>query len=69
MTSLPFHPAVTNWFTETLGEPTIAQRRGWDAIRDGRDTLIAAPTGSGKTLAVFLHAIDPLFREGLEMSN
>ena len=66
MTSLPFHPAVTHWFTETLGEPTIAQRRGWDAIREGRDTLIAAPTGSGKTLAAFLYAIDQLFREGLE---
>ncbi|MCH7475682.1 MAG: DEAD/DEAH box helicase, partial [Gemmatimonadetes bacterium] len=66
MAALPFHPAVTRWFSETLGEPTIAQRRGWDAIRDGRDTLIAAPTGSGKTLAAFLYAIDQLFREGLE---
>ena len=66
MPSLPFHPAVTRWFTESLGEPTTAQRNGWDAIRDGRDTLIAAPTGSGKTLAAFLQAIDQLFCEGLD---
>ena len=46
--------------------PTEAQLDGWQAIRRGRDTLIAAPTGSGKTLAAFLTAIDELFREGLE---
>ena len=59
-----FHPLVARWFTETLGEPTAAQRRGWAAIREGRHTLIAAPTGSGKTLAAFLTAIDDLVREG-----
>ena len=58
-----FHPLVSRWFTETLGEPTPAQQRGWEAIRDGRHTLIAAPTGSGKTLAAFLTAIDDLVRE------
>ena len=58
-----FHPLVARWFTETLGEPTRAQQRGWDAIRNGRHTLIAAPTGSGKTLAAFLTAIDDLVRE------
>lgn len=47
-----FHPAVQRWFAETLGEPTIAQQKGW-AIREGRHTLIAAlagqrvPVGSG----------------------
>jgi ATP-dependent Lhr-like helicase len=61
-----FHPVVARWFSEELGEPTPAQRRGWDAIRQGRHTLIAAPTGSGKTLAAFLTAIDDLVREGLE---
>lgn len=66
MASLPFHPAVATWFTRTLGEPTAPQRRGWEAIRAGRHTLIAAPTGSGKTLAAFLSAIDDLFREGME---
>jgi ATP-dependent helicase Lhr and Lhr-like helicase len=58
-----FHPLVARWFTETLGEPTVAQQQGWDAIRQGRHTLIAAPTGSGKTLAAFLTAIDDLVRE------
>src|SRR6187455_3063896 len=61
-----FHPLVSRWFLESIGEPTSAQRRGWDAIRSGRHTLIAAPTGSGKTLAAFLSAIDELTREGLE---
>jgi ATP-dependent Lhr-like helicase len=61
-----FHPAVSRWFSERLGEPTAAQLRGWDAIRSGRHTLIAAPTGSGKTLAAFLKALDELLREGLE---
>jgi ATP-dependent helicase Lhr and Lhr-like helicase len=59
-----FHPLVSRWFLESIGEPTSAQRRGWDAIRSGRHTLIAAPTGSGKTLAAFLTAIDELVREG-----
>jgi ATP-dependent Lhr-like helicase len=61
-----FHPAVRRWFSETLGEPTVAQQKGWSAIREGRHTLIAAPTGSGKTLAAFLTALDDLFQEGLE---
>src|SRR3989338_4994383 len=58
-----FHPLVSQWFSQTLGEPTVAQQRGWEAIRHGRHTLIAAPTGSGKTLAAFLTAIDDLVRE------
>ena len=61
-----FHPVIQRWFSETLGEPTAAQRQGWDATRDGRHTLIAAPTGSGKTLAAFLSALDDLFQEGLK---
>src|SRR5687767_15436172 len=60
-----FHPLVSRWFTETLGQPTSAQRRGWQAIRAGRHALIAAPTGSGKTLAAFLTALDDLIQEGL----
>ena len=60
-----FHPIVARWFSETLGTPTAAQARGWEAIRDGRHTLIAAPTGSGKTLAAFLTALDDLVTEGL----
>jgi ATP-dependent Lhr-like helicase len=60
-----FHPVVRRWFSETLGEPTAAQVKGWAAIRERRHTLIAAPTGSGKTLAAFLNALDDLFAEGL----
>src|SRR6266571_6456057 len=60
-----FHPVIQRWFSETLGEPTAAQRQGWAAIREGLDTLISAPTGSGKTLAAFLTALDDLFQEGL----
>jgi ATP-dependent helicase Lhr and Lhr-like helicase len=60
-----FHPAVARWFEQTLGAPTSAQQRGWEAIRQRRHTLIAAPTGSGKTLAAFLIALDDLLREGL----
>jgi ATP-dependent Lhr-like helicase len=61
----PFHPVIARWFAERIGEPTLAQCRGWEAIRSGAHTLIAAPTGSGKTLAAFLSALDDLFREGL----
>ena len=61
-----FHPVVARWFEQKFGEPTPPQRLGWEAIRQGRDTLIAAPTGSGKTLAAFLEELDRLFREGLE---
>ena len=64
-----FHPLVQQWFLESIGEPTSAQLRGWDAIRAGRHTLIAAPTGSGKTLAAFLTAIDDLVREGTASSG
>src|SRR5262245_2692393 len=60
-----FHPIVSQWFSETLGAPTVAQEKGWTAIRERRHTLIAAPTGSGKTLAAFLTALDDLVQEGL----
>jgi len=59
-----FHPAVRQWFINQIGQPTSAQVRGWDAIGQGRHTLISAPAGSGKTLAAFLTAIDELIREG-----
>jgi ATP-dependent Lhr-like helicase len=61
-----FHPLVSRWFSETLGDPTPAQVQGWAAIRERQHTLIAAPTGSGKTLAAFLTALDDLFQEGLQ---
>ena len=56
-----FHPAVREWFTSRLGEPSLPQREGWPLIRAGQHVLIAAPTGSGKTLAAFLSAVDTLF--------
>jgi ATP-dependent helicase Lhr and Lhr-like helicase len=61
-----FLPFVQRWFAETFAEATLPQRRGWEAIASGRDTLIVAPTGSGKTLASFLWALDHLHRLGLE---
>jgi ATP-dependent Lhr-like helicase len=61
---LPFHPAVTAWFTRTFASPTPAQADAWPAIKAGKNVLIAAPTGSGKTLSAFLAAIDDLVREG-----
>src|SRR5688572_18202316 len=60
-----FHPTIARWFTERLGQPTRAQLRGWEAIRTGVDTLIAAPTGSGKTLAAFLISLDQLLTDSL----
>jgi ATP-dependent helicase Lhr and Lhr-like helicase len=59
------HPAIRQWFEERFREPTEAQKLGWPAIHDGRDTLIAAPTGSGKTLTAFLASIDRLMRLAL----
>src|SRR5262245_45786078 len=61
-----FHAVVRQWWDSRFGEPTEAQREGWQAIRRGEHTLIAAPTGSGKTLAAFLISLDELLREGLE---
>jgi ATP-dependent Lhr-like helicase len=55
-----FHPLVSRWFAENLGEPTAPQAAGWAHIAEGRNTLIASPTGSGKTLAAFLWSINRL---------
>ncbi|MBI4246250.1 MAG: DEAD/DEAH box helicase, partial [Candidatus Rokubacteria bacterium] len=62
----PFLPFVSRWFETSFSEATEPQRRGWEAIASGRDTLIVAPTGSGKTLAAFLWALDHLHRLALE---
>ncbi|MCL2461548.1 MAG: DEAD/DEAH box helicase, partial [Defluviitaleaceae bacterium] len=58
-----FHPDVAAWFTENLGEPTLAQRQGWPEIARGRSMLLSAPTGSGKTLAAFLYAINGFYEQ------
>ena len=61
-----FHPAVARWFGKSFPEATPPQAQAWPAIKERRNTLIAAPTGSGKTLAAFLAAIDDLVRLGVE---
>ena len=60
-----FHPIIQAWFRSRFESPTVAQIEGWEAIAQGRHTLIAAPTGSGKTLAAFLTCIDDLVRKSL----
>ncbi|MGH9179393.1 MAG: DEAD/DEAH box helicase, partial [Acidimicrobiales bacterium] len=55
-----FSPVTRAWFASTFAAPTPAQEQGWDAISQGRSTLILAPTGSGKTLAAFLWTLDRL---------
>jgi ATP-dependent Lhr-like helicase len=62
--TLPFHPVIVRWFTETFHGPTPIQETGWRSIASGSHTLIAAPTGSGKTLAAFLWALDQLVQAG-----
>src|ERR1700751_322972 len=64
--ALLFHPAVAEWFEQSVAAPTAAQAEAWPVIQAGRHVLIAAPTGSGKTLAAFLAAIDALVRQGQE---
>ncbi len=59
---VPFHPVLSGWFAETFGEPTDVQKQAWQAITEGRHTLIAAPTGSGKTLAALLPCLDRVVR-------
>ncbi|MFB9275020.1 DEAD/DEAH box helicase [Cohnella cellulosilytica] len=59
---IPFHPVLSGWFAETFGEPTDVQKQAWQAIAEGRHTLIAAPTGSGKTLAALLPCLDRVVR-------
>ncbi len=60
-----FHPIIRQWFASRFPAPTEAQAQGWEAVAQGRHTLIAAPTGSGKTLAAFLTCIDGLVRQGI----
>lgn len=61
-----FHPAVSAWLQSAFTAPTPVQLRAWEALRDPRDLLVAAPTGAGKTLAAFLAVIDELVRQGVD---
>ncbi|NCD19075.1 MAG: DEAD/DEAH box helicase, partial [Actinobacteria bacterium] len=56
-----FSPPTREWFAGAFSGPTAAQTGAWEAIREGRHTLVVAPTGSGKTLAAFLWALDGIF--------
>lgn len=56
-----FLPAVQDWFTQEIGEPSPPQTQAWPHIVNGENVLIHAPTGSGKTLAAFLASINRLF--------
>ena len=58
-----FHPAIAQWFSERLGQPTAIQEAAWPRIAEGRHVLVSAPTGSGKTLTAFLWAINQLLNE------
>ena len=71
MSTTQFHPLVQQWFSQKFEVPTEIQLKGWQAISQNIDTLIAAPTGSGKTLAAFLTCIDTLVRMGIagDLSN
>lgn len=55
-----FSAVTREWFTASFDSPTPAQLQAWQAIADGKHTLVIAPTGSGKTLSAFLWAIDQL---------
>jgi ATP-dependent helicase Lhr and Lhr-like helicase len=57
-----FSAVTRDWFASTFAAPTAAQASAWEAISDGKNTLVVAPTGSGKTLAAFLWALDSLAR-------
>jgi len=67
MPSLPFHPLINAWFSETYAKPTAVQEQAWPLIAAGENVLAIAPTGSGKTLTGFLSAISR-FAEGTYQS-
>lgn len=60
--SFGFSTATAAWLERAFAHPTPAQAGAWEAINQGRHTLVVAPTGSGKTLAAFLSALDRLSR-------
>ncbi|MGK2874928.1 MAG: ATP-dependent helicase [Nocardioides sp.] len=60
-----FSEPTRNWFAASFPAPTAAQTGAWEAISNGRHTLVVAPTGSGKTLSAFLWSIDRLLRAPL----
>ncbi len=61
-----FDTKTSEWFRETLGEPTPVQEAAWPAIAAGGHVLVSAPTGTGKTLSAFLVFLDRLKRQAEE---
>jgi len=67
-------PAVQSWWFDQFGEYarenegffTPPQEGAIPRVRDGTNTLVAAPTGSGKTLASFTAIVDELYRRQRE---
>ncbi|CAF0704564.1 DEAD/DEAH box helicase [Candidatus Methylacidithermus pantelleriae] len=55
-----FHFLIREWFQREIGEPTLVQRRAWEAIEKQGPVLVVAPTGSGKTLAGWLGLLNRL---------
>ena len=64
-----FHPLISGWFQQKVGEPTDIQLQSWPRIVKGEHVLISAPTGSGKTLTAFLWAINQLITGNWESGD
>lgn len=68
MPQLPsfFTESTREWFTESLGEPTLVQTEAWPHIHKGENILASAPTGTGKTLTAFLVFLDELIEQSVK---
>ncbi len=62
-------PAINNWFSECIGQPSEMQQQAWAHIGADQHALIAAPTGSGKTLAAFVPLLDKLLTPGGQQAD
>jgi len=56
--SIPFSPALSEWFQHRFAVPTAVQAATWPRICAGENCLISAGTGQGKTLAALLPLLD-----------
>lgn len=60
-----FHPVISEWFTNNIGNPSAPQVQAWPAVQRGENVLVIAPTGAGKTLSAFMECINFLFVQGV----